>query len=55
MSAQVEWTPPWRPGLPQDNCKGCGDRVVATTLNQWQLCKQCAKDRSPDAAGQMRL
>jgi hypothetical protein len=54
VKVDSDWVPPWRT-VEQDTCKGCGTLVLAVTLNQWSLCVMCAKDRSPDAAGQMRL
>lgn len=50
-----DWVRPWIPGLPQGDCTGCGVRVVAVTLNPWDQCVQCAKDKRTDDTGQMRL
>lgn len=50
-----EYVNPCTPGLALGTCIGCGVRVVAVTLNPWDQCVQCARDKRADDTGQMRL
>lgn len=60
MTYGADWTPPWRPGLPQVRCQGpnctqagVGMLVVEITLTDG-LCAQCART-ADDSHRELRL